>query len=246
MRRISRCVLEKLTPLRFSLGRLSFRLVCPSRYPPVRDTPGIACERSLDEIDNTGQEVNTPCEYALNSTFGKTPRFGESRTYRCRYRFQNCASASAHICGSCSGWRDRLRKNTRRSIGIPRNTLRSEAGGGPPGLPAGGIAGGRCTAHMLPPPSISCGYCIEPGAVVCVQDHVGRDDNPLVGVVRCGLLAVPKSRLRHGDGGVGEAVGIEVKDLQSALVGEIPDLGQRLIPIDIGIARPPVHRMAPG
>jgi|GEM_PF-1095061 len=51
--------------------------------------------------------------------------------------------------------------NRRQSSGIPRNRLRSEAAGGPPRAPAGGIAGGRCTAHMQPPASISCGYCIS-------------------------------------------------------------------------------------
>src|ERR1035441_8417857 len=37
---------------------------------------------------------------------------------------------------------------------------RPSRGGGPPGVPAGGMVGGSCTANMLPPASASCGYRI--------------------------------------------------------------------------------------
>src|SRR5579862_57547 len=85
----------------------------------------------------------------------------------------------------------------------------------------------------------------QPDAVVRVHNYIGRDYNPLIGVVGSGLLAIPKSRLRHDDVGVVGAVRIELKDLQPALVGKSPDLGERLVPVHIGIARPPINRMAP-
>src|SRR5271157_2314617 len=47
------------------------------------------------------------------------------------------------------------------SNGIDRNIRRAATGGGPPGVPAGGIVAGSCTAYMLPPASGSCGYRIS-------------------------------------------------------------------------------------
>ena len=76
----------------------------------------------------------------------------------------------------------------------------------------------------------------EPGAIVGVENHVGRNDDPLTGV-GCGRpLAIPDFRAGDGDCGIIKSVGIDLQSFQAALVGEAFDIGESLVPVDIGVA----------
>src|SRR5437016_1278163 len=75
----------------------------------------------------------------------------------------------------------------------------------------------------------------QPEAVVAVHNHVGGNDGPLAAIRGRGKLAIPDLRLRHDWSGIAEAPLIQVNFLQCVLIGKAFYLGERLIPVEIGI-----------
>jgi len=68
----------------------------------------------------------------------------------------------------------------------------------------------------------------EPEAVVPIRDHVRGDHHPSAGVRCRGLLAVPKVRLSHIDGRLGNAIFVNENPLQAPMLGPLFDLRESL------------------